>query len=240
MKKDIIILAAGIGSRLRPLTDDIPKCMVKVNGRAIIERVLTQIADSSIEKNIFVVTGYKEDVLKSFITTLGVPVTFIENPDYNSTNNMFSLNLALKKTDTQAGLVIINADCVYEDDIVSNMLLTGDNFIAVDKSIFNEESMKVSVDIDGFITAMSKAIPKAEGNFVSMDIYSFDKKFKEKLLDVTNKIISDGDLNSWTEVALDMLAKAQQVIRPLDCSTRRWMEIDDHSDLSKAEQIFKM
>ncbi|MGN7205179.1 sugar phosphate nucleotidyltransferase [Pedobacter sp. SAFR-022] len=239
MKKDIIILAAGIGSRLRPLTDEIPKCMVKVNGRPIIERILTQIADSSIEKNIFVVTGYKEDVLKSFITALGIPVTFIENTDYNSTNNMFSLNLALKKTDPQAGLVIINADCVYEDDIVSNMLLTDDNFIAVDKSIFNEESMKVSVDSDGFIMAMSKAISEAEGNFVSMDIYSFDQNLKEKLLNVTTKVISDGDLNSWTEVAIDMLAKAQRVLRPFDCSTRKWMEIDDHGDLSKAEQIFK-
>lgn len=239
MKKDIIILAAGIGSRLRPITDELPKCMVPVNGKAIIERVLTQIAKSPVEKTVWVVSGYKEEVLQDFINQLGVPVNFVPNPDYNRTNNMYSLNLALKQTDPEAGLVIINADCVYEDAIVNEMLFSQGNLIAVDTSQFSEESMKVTVNGNGFVTAMAKSIPEGEGNHVSMDIYTFNQEFKQRLLNLTNEVIEGGDLNSWTEVALHMLSQQEQNIGVADFSGMKWMEIDDHSDLKKAEQIFK-
>lgn len=239
MKKDIIILAAGVGSRLRPLTDLVPKCLVTVNGEAILERVLKQITSTvDIETQIFIVTGYKSDVLMSFVDGLGIAVNYVPNADFATTNNMYSLNLALKETDPDADLVIINADCFYEQQIVSEIIHSTGNLIAVDKGIFNAESMKVKTDADGRIVAMAKALTAAPDTFVSMDIYGLTKEFKQSLLQTTEDIINGGDLNSWTEVALDLLCRSEHRLYPLDFTNRNWMEIDDHADLKKAEEIF--
>jgi choline kinase len=241
MKKDIIILAAGVGSRLRPLTDLVPKCLVTVNGEAILERVLTQInATTDVDKAIFIVTGYKAEVLTDFVDELGISVNYVPNVDYETTNNMYSLNLALKKCDPEAELVIINADCFYDPQIVSEILHAQGNFIAVDKGIFNAESMKVKTDAEGRIVAMAKALTEAPGTFVSMDIYCLTKAFKRSLLQTTEEIINAGDLNSWTEVALDQLSRSEHHLYPLDFTGKNWMEIDDHADLKKAEEIFSV
>jgi choline kinase len=239
MKTDIIILAAGVGSRLRPLTDLVPKCLVTVNGEAILERLLKQIdATTNLTKNIFIVTGYKAEVLMDFVDNLGIRVNYVPNFDFASTNNMYSLNLALKQTDPEANFVIINADCFYDQQIVSDVLHAGGNFIAVDKGMFNAESMKVKTDAEGRITAMAKSLTEAPETFVSMDIYCLTKEFKQSLLQITDEIINAGDLNSWTEVALDLLSRTEHRIFPLDFTSKNWMEIDDHSDLKKAEEIF--
>jgi choline kinase len=239
MKKDIIILAAGVGSRLRPLTDLVPKCLVTVNGEAILERVLKQLNSvTDVEKNIFIVTGYKAEVLTDFVAGLGIPVNYVPNVDFETTNNMYSLNLALKQSDPEADLVIINADCFYDQQIVSNILHAQGNFIAVDKGIFNAESMKVKTDAEGKIIAMAKSLTEEPGTYVSMDIYCLNKAFKQSLLQTTDEVINGGDLNSWTEVALDLLSRSEHRLYPLDFTGKNWMEIDDHADLRKAEEIF--
>lgn len=241
MKKDIIILAAGVGSRLRPLTDAVPKCLVQVNGEAIIERVLKQInAVKTIGKEIFIVTGYKSEVLTDFVDGLGIRVNYIYNADYETTNNMYSLNLALKQTDHEADLVIINADCFYDASIVTEMLNASGNYIAVDKGVFNEESMKVKTNEAGEITAMAKSLVEEANTFVSMDIYTLNKTLKQELYNITNTVINGGDLNSWTEVALDLLSRGDEKILTQDFTRKNWMEIDDHADLKKAELIFKV
>lgn len=241
MKKDIIILAAGVGSRLRPLTDSVPKCLVTVNSEAIIERVLKQInAIHTIDKEIYIVTGYKSDVLTTFVDQLGIKVTYIYNADYATTNNMYSLNMALKQTTPDADLVIINADCFYDAQIVNDILHAEGNFISIDKGVFSAESMKVRTNAAGEIIAMSKALTEDPNTFVSMDIYTLNKALKQELINITNTIIEGGDLNSWTEVALDLLSRGEQKILSLDFTNHNWMEIDDHADLKKAEEIFKV
>jgi len=241
MKKDIIILAAGVGSRLRPLTESVPKCLVKVNGEAIIERILKQInAVNSIEKNIFIVTGYKADVLTKFVDQTRIEVNYVHNADYATTNNMYSLSLALKHTDPEADLVTINADCFYDAQVVTDILNAKGSFISIDKGIFNSESMKVKTNTAGEVIAMSKALTKDENTFVSMDIYAFDKLWKEELIKITKDVIESGDLNSWTEVAVDLLVKEGKIILGYDFTNKNWMEIDDHADLQKAQEIFSI
>jgi len=242
MKKDIIILAAGVGSRLRPLTDEVPKTMVKVNGEAIIERLLTQI--DSIEDfygSVKIVSGYKSQILKFFINDLGlkIKIEFIENSDFLTTNNMYSLFLALSKVESPNGIVIINADCFYDKEIVNKVVKSDGNYIAIDKGIFNEESMKVRIDNQGKVVNMAKTLEENNNVYVSIDIYSFNTYGKEKLFKISSEIINNGDLNSWTEVAIDLFAKEKESnIKCIDVTGKRWMEIDNHEDLKTAEKIF--
>ena len=90
-----IILAAGMGKRLKELTSDNTKCMVKVNGVTLIERMLRQIERQKVSR-IVIVTGYEGQKLKDYIGTLDIktPIKFIDNPIYDKTNNIYSLALA--------------------------------------------------------------------------------------------------------------------------------------------------
>ena len=90
-----LILAAGMGKRLKELTNNNTKCMVKVNGVTMIERTL-RILDKKHLSKIIIVVGYKGDNLIQYIKTLNIatPICYINNPIYNKTNNIYSLALA--------------------------------------------------------------------------------------------------------------------------------------------------
>lgn len=237
MSVDVIILAAGVGSRLRPLTDSIPKTMVKVSGKTIIERLFDQL---NLDKNtsINVLAGYKHSVLREFLDTKGYEFNFIVNELFDKTNNMFSLSLGLDEIiSSNNNLIVINADCVYDDEIVRQMLISNKSCIAIDNTVFNEESMKVVLDEKRNIIGMSKQIEKAKNTFVSMDIYNFSYESKQNLNIIVKDFLKKGDLNSWTEVAIDLLVKNNELIESVPFKNK-WMEIDDLKDLKIADKLF--
>ena len=113
-----IILAAGMGKRLKQLTQNNTKCMVKVNGVPLINRTLNQLEQHNLSR-IVIVTGYEGQKLREHIEGLHIktPVVFIDNPVYDRTNNIYSLFLAkdyLLKEDT----------LLLESDINPNILLS--------------------------------------------------------------------------------------------------------------------
>ncbi len=90
-----IVLAAGMGKRLKELTNNNTKCMVKVNGISLVERLLSILDKKNLSKIVFVV-GYEGQKLIDYINTLNVktPIEYIDNPIYDKTNNIYSLALA--------------------------------------------------------------------------------------------------------------------------------------------------
>ena len=113
------------------------------------------------------------------------------------------------------------------------------NYIAIDKGIFNEESMKIKANDSNRIIGMSKTLEDNEYTFVSIDIYAFDSRNRDKIFQIASDIINSGELNSWTEVAIDLLSKDESSnLKYLDMTGKKWMEIDNHDDLRKAEEIF--
>ena len=90
-----IILAAGMGKRLKELTQNNTKCMVKVNGVSLIDRMLHQLEKHALNR-IVIVVGYEGQKLIDYIQTLGIqtPIVYVENPIYDKTNNIYSLALA--------------------------------------------------------------------------------------------------------------------------------------------------
>ena len=232
-----IILAAGYGSRLRPITDNLPKCMVEVNNVKIIEKQLSNLIRNGIElKDIIVVTGYKSDKLKNYINEIYKGVNIVENKVYESTNNMYSLYLT-KEYVKDDNFILMNADVYYEEAIIKELLENDfENLIVCDDGIYIEESMKI-VKNGNVITNISKAITKEDAYGVSIDVYKLSKQSGKKLFSIIDKIINvDKNLNSWTEVALDMLLKEEE-FHSLDMKYN-WVEIDNHEDLAAAEKLF--
>lgn len=235
-----IILAAGIGSRLRPLTNNIPKCLVEVNNKSIIEYQIDAYLEAKVEE-IIIITGYLSKHLVEFIQKKykSENIKFIENKNYNDTNNMYSLYLA-KDYLLDKNFILSNADVVFDKNMVKDLISYNDNtsLISVDKGNFLDESMKIIVK-DETITSISKQIKKSDAYGVSIDLYKFNKSDSNILFEEIKKIIEvEKNLNSWTEVALNNILNKTN-FKPFDIENKFWYEIDNHEDLKIAKDIVK-
>ena len=113
-----IILAAGRGNRLRPLTDEVPKSLVKVCGTSFLENSLNAlIAHEEINK-IIIVVGYKKELIIDFLgdSYQGVQIEYVDNPEWKSTNNIQSLWLATDKIDDD--FILMEGDIFFEKEIL--------------------------------------------------------------------------------------------------------------------------
>lgn len=232
-----VILAAGFGSRLRPITDEKPKCMVEVNNVKIIEKQISNLINNNFKlEDIIIVIGYKSEKIIKYLNEVYPGINIIDNEDYDKTNNMYSLFLT-KEYVKNEDFILMNADVYYESEIIRELLnLSHSNAIVCDNGRYIEESMKITKSND-IITHISKKITEQEAYGVSIDVYKISKQAGEKLFNIIDDIINvKKDLNSWTEVALDILLK-QEDFYSLDMKYK-WVEIDNHDDLRLAEEIF--
>ena len=117
-----LILAAGMGKRLKELTQNNTKCMVKVNGVTLIDRMLHQIEELGLSR-IVIVTGYKGSELTDYIKTLGIkaPIEYIDNPIYDKTNNIYSLSLAEKEL-TEDVTLLFESDLIFDSAILRELV----------------------------------------------------------------------------------------------------------------------
>lgn len=230
-----VILAAGLGSRLRPITNEVPKCMVQVNGIRIIDKQIDNLVKAGI-KDIYVVSGYKHEVLDAHIQEHYPFVKVVSNSRFDQTNNMYSLYLTRNLVYGEEFL-LMNSDVYYDANIIEGMLDGVDcSKIACDKSQFLEESMKITFD-GAKINHISKKISQEEHFAVSIDVYRISSKDSKLLFDEVCDTIEVGkDENSWTEVALDHIFDRANFVPYV--INGRWFEIDNHDDLAIAEKLF--
>lgn len=233
------ILAAGIGSRLWPLTSNQPKSMVKVRGKQIIDYQIDAYVEAGISE-IYIVGGFEIGKLKTHLRhRKDVTITFVENVDFENTNNLFSLSL-LSEYLRGENFILNNADLVIETKIVTALHRDiRQNLVAVDNSLFLEESMKITAD-EGIVTGISKTISEHDSAGCSIDFYKFSAESSELLFEMLEKQIVSGEAkNIWTEVLLDRLFSSNDlVMEVLDVSGLKWVEVDNHEDLLYAEKIF--
>lgn len=231
------ILAAGVGSRLRPLTDGVPKCLVPVAGRPVLGWQLDALSAAGIG-DILVVAGYRAPQVVEFCRPYGGRVKVLVNADYERTNNMFSLRLALDASGP-GSMFICNGDVVFDGAIAGGLAAApAESLIAVESGRYMDESMKVAVDAAGRITALSKAIPRAAAYGVSIDVYRFSAEAVGAIGRIADRLIrEDRQANLWTEVAIER-ALGEVPVTPFDIGASPWIEIDNHDDLAEGERLF--
>ena len=236
-----IILAAGVGSRLTEITSFKPKCLTRVNGKPLIQYLIESYINAGLNENdIYVLAGYKCEMVELFISETFPLVKVINNVDYSTTNNMYSLYLALQLKDFSSNhsVLINNGDCIYDKDLIKGLVASGHtDLIAVDVSKFEEESMKVRIK-DGTITDISKEISEVDAFGVSIDLYLFSSESVKILKEIIHNYIDlQKQRNLWTEVAIQqMFSKAE--IKAYDIQGKRWVEIDNMNDLRSADGLF--
>ena len=232
-----LILAAGLGTRLAPITDSKPKCMTEVvNGKTIIEKQIENLLDNGITE-IAVITGYKSELLKAYINKLFDNIVFINNADCINTNNMYSAFLG-KNFINGDNFIMMNADVYFDSSVLKKLIeFDFDNAIVTDIGNYNDESMKV-IEKNNFLVEISKQIKKAYALGCSIDVYKFSREGGAKFFDRCEYYITvEKEMKLWSEVALnDILKECKFRACPLN---GKWVEIDTHEDLKIAKEIFK-
>lgn len=230
-----LILAAGLGTRLAPITNDRPKSLVPVNGQPIILKQIDNLHKNGIT-DITVVSGYKANILEEKIHALYPEIRIIESVNYATTNNMYSAYLAHEVMEN-SDFLMMNADVFYDASVVTALLnFEAPNAIVTDIGNYLEESMKV-VEENGRLVKISKSIEKADALGASIDVYKFSSDAGKKFFGKCAEYIeTKKELKMWSEVALnDILKDVEFRACPL---VGRWLEIDNHDDLAAAEKLF--
>ena len=240
-----LILAAGMGKRLKDLTKNNTKCMVKVNGVTLIERMLRQIEKQNVSR-IVIVVGYEGQKLIDYIGTLDIktPITFIDNPIYDKTNNIYSLALAkdwLCKEDT----LLFESDLIFEDAVLDILVNDPrDTLALVDKfeSWMDGTCLKLSKDdkITSFVSKKEFRFADIDEYYKTVNISKFSRDFSEKyyvpFLDAYQKALGQ---NQYYEEVLKVITILDVPrIRARRLEGQLWYEIDDIQDLDIAESIF--
>lgn len=240
-----IILAAGMGKRLKELTSDNTKCMVKVNGVTLIERMLRQIERQNVSR-IVVVTGYQGQKLRDYIKTLGIktPVVFIDNPIYDKTNNIYSLALASDKL-CEEDTLLFESDLIFEDAILDALVKDPRPTLAlVDKyeAWMDGTCVKLTADdcIDAFIPGKKLNFAKTSEYYKTVNVYKFSKDFSVNyyvpFLKAYEQALGE---NEYYEQVLRVITMLDEpVIKAKRLTGQKWYEIDDIQDLDIAESIF--
>ena len=240
-----IILAAGMGKRLKEYTKDNTKCMVKVNGVTLIERLLRQL-DSAKLSRVVVVVGYEGQKLIDYINTLGIstPITFVDNPIYDKTNNIYSLSLAknyMKEDDT----LLFESDIIFEDKILTGLIEDPRGTLAlVDEYKPWMDGTCLRLDdndrIIDFISGKKFDFTNTSGCYKTVNIYKFSKHFAEKqyipFLDAYQEALGVNEYYEQVLRVITMLDGAEIVGKRLN--GEKWYEIDDEQDLDIAETLF--
>ena len=240
-----IILAAGMGKRLGELTQGNTKCMIRVGGETLIERVLRQL-DALHLSRIIIVIGYKGAELQEYLANVSVqtPIVFVENPIYDKTNNIYSLYLAkdyMREQDT----LLLESDIIIEDAVLSKLVHHPYPDLAlVDKYESWMDGTVVTIDeenrIQRFIPNSQFRYEEIPDYYKTVNIYKFSQDFSEHMyvpfLEAYSSALGN---NAYYEQVLRVITMLDNsTLRALPLEGEQWYEIDDIQDLDIAESIF--
>ena len=234
-----LILAAGLGMRLAPITNNRPKSLVPVNGKPILVKQIENLHENGIT-DITIVSGYKAEILENAVHEKWPNINVIESVNYATTNNMYSAYLGIKAmfpNGATESFIMMNADVFFDASVITALLaISSPDAIVVDMGRYLEESMKV-VEKEGRLIAISKMITPEDALGSSIDVYKFSVKGGSAFFSrCVNYIETKKELELWSEVALND-ALADEVFQA--CPLKgRWLEIDNHDDLAEAEALF--
>ncbi|WP_321367113.1 phosphocholine cytidylyltransferase family protein [uncultured Desulfuromusa sp.] len=236
--KTALLLAAGMGSRLSPLTDSSPKCLVKVSRISILERLMRALRSHGFTK-LFVVTGHLSETIEDYLGShyLGIEIAYIASPLYNTTNNIYSLWLAGKDIDEP--FLLVESDLVFQPELLTPMLQP--DRIAISKMLPWMNGTTVTLNnlkiLQGFCLGAESR--NNSSHYKTVNIYNFSRNTWRLIQKRLDQYISAGKVNGYyEEVFAEMFAEGTISFAPVFFDASRWYEIDTLEDLGAAEKMF--
>jgi len=240
-----VILAAGVGRRLRPFTDNLPKCLVPVNGVPILVNALTLLAVAGITETVIVVGHLKEKVIERIGDSFNdMAISYVVSEDYATTNNIYSLWLAREYLDRD--VFLLEADVFFERDLIDRLLQRDDRSLAAVAHCEPWMSGSVlAVDEDDTVLALRDtgwrdfALDDAP-LLKTINIYLFRGDFlRREFVPRLDAAIAAGQVNEYYETLLRTICRSgRPELTAVRCDDVKWIEIDDGNDLAAAEYLF--
>lgn len=228
-----------MASRLRPLTNNTPKCLLNVGERSLLQRSMDALIQNGISEFV-IVTGYLNNMIEDFVAKQygnSVSVKFIHNDVYDSTNNIYSLWLARPEAEGQ-DILLLDSDLLYDPQIVAKVLATdADNVLTLIKHDLGEEEMKVVTDANGAILEISKTCDPAAAAGESLGIERMGKAYTVALYKELEGMMNVEHLeNKFYELAFERLVKQGHTYKVIDVTEHFSCELDTVEDFENAKQ----
>jgi len=239
-----LILAAGIGSRLRPLTYNVPKCLIQVKEKPILENALEHLNKNNIE-TVVIVVGYLGGKVQEYFGDQfrSTRLIYVENKAFNVTDNIYSVWLAKKHLNDD--VLLLDADVLFEGKVIERVCKHNySNIIVVDeyKSFMTGTGVNVDHEIVTEMILAKGVCPNIQPHpmLKTINIYRFSKEFMEKyFIPTLDECIEEGYHDEFYEFVIRKIIESNVVqLMALSIGGLKWCEIDTSKDLQVAERLF--
>lgn len=233
-----LLLAAGTGSRLLPLTQDAPKCLTLVSEISILGRLVENLKLQGF-KRLVVVTGYLSASIEDFLgaTYNDMIIEYVHSPFYKTTNNIYSLWLA--RNIIAEPFVLIESDLVFEHSLLSGMMYPDRLAVASINDWMNGTT--VTIDSDQRVIRFNKDTTALVGQtkYKTVNIYSFSLESWKAITQRLDQHITAGKVNGYYETVFsELMNEGCLSLEAVPFDNNRWYEIDTIGDLSEAVKLF--
>ncbi len=233
-----LLLAAGAGTRLQPLTDNCPKCLTEVRGVPILGRLVSCLLAQGFTR-LVVVVGYRDEQIRDYLElhASGLTVHFVDCREYATTNNIYSLWRA--REHLREPFVLIESDLVFDSHLLGLMRVC--DRIAIAR--FQSPLLGTTVSIDEFgrvIAFHVGADPRVPGlGHKTVNLYSLSTATWREVVRRLDRRIAAGRVQDYYEVVFaEMVAEGSLTFQSVQFDEKRWCEIDTLEDLRAAEHLF--
>ncbi len=236
-----LLLAAGTGSRLRPLTNNIPKCLARVNEAPILEHLVQRLHQYGF-KRLVVVVGYLEQSIRDLLDEIAgnLTVEYIVSPQYETTNNIYSLWLA--REIIQEPFMLIESDLIFTPPLLEDMLLPDRIAISHILPWMKGSTVTISAQSPHHVTDLH-VNPNGNTNgttYKTVNIYSLSQQSWHRIIRRLDFYISTGRVNAFYEsVFAGMIADGSLDLECVFFDKAFWYEIDTLHDLRECARIFQ-
>ena len=233
-----VILAAGMAKRLRPLTDERPKCLLTVGQRTLLQRTVDGIIAAGISE-LVVVTGYRAQMIRDFLTSHYPDLTihFIDNPDYAHNNNIFSLWLTRPYTEGR-DFLLLDSDILFDPQIIPAVLSAEGSALALNRHELGEEEIKVIVDGQNRVVEISKVCSIEQAIGESVGIEKMEADYSAALFrELEQMIEGEGLIDIFYERAFERLIPQGHTFTVVDTTKYFSIELDTVEDFENAKKL---
>jgi choline kinase len=238
-----IVLSAGQGRRLLPLTEDTPKCLLPVFGKPVIAWQIDALLQAGIE-DVTVVVGFQVGKVEALLAERYADYPQVKtrfNPFFEVADNLASCWIA--RDEMTDNFLLLNGDTLFDAGLLSRVLEAerAPITLCVDfKEAYDEDDMKVQLDADGWVRHVSKVLTAEQTNAESIGLIHFHGQGAQLFQDAVERALRDpAKLKSWYLTIIDMLAQ-QRLVNACSVQGFKWCEIDFIDDLRRSETLFAL